>query len=76
LTPIALPIAFIGPHRRAHLLCNAVAVCRKSYIHPEVLALLLKTKPMSAAAKAAQPKRKACLTISECAFLSFLRAHE
>jgi len=60
----------------AHLLANAVAVCRKSYIHPEVLALLLQTKTMSAAAKAAQPKRKACLTISECAFLSFLRALE
>jgi DNA topoisomerase-1 len=60
----------------AQLLGNTVAVCRKSYIHPEVLALLLKTKTMSAPAKAAQPKRKAGLTISECAFLTFVRALE
>jgi DNA topoisomerase-1 len=54
----------------ARLLGNTVAVCRKSYIHPEVLALLLKTKTMSAASKAAQPKRKAGLTTSDCAFLA------
>jgi DNA topoisomerase-1 len=60
----------------AQLLGNTVAVCRKSYIHPEVLALLLKTKTMSAPAKAAQPKRKAGLTLSECAFLTFVRALE
>jgi DNA topoisomerase-1 len=56
----------------AQLLGNTVAVCRKSYIHPEVLALLLKTKTLSAASKAAQSKRKAGLTMSDCAFLAFL----
>jgi len=60
----------------AELLGNTVAVCRKSYIHPEVLALLLKPETMSAASKAAQPKRKAGLTTSECAFLAFVRALE
>jgi len=58
----------------AQLLGNTVAVCRKSYVHPEVLALLLKTKTVSTASKAAQPKRKAGLSPSECAFLAFLRA--
>jgi len=58
----------------AHLLGNTVAVCRKSYIHPEVLALLLKTRSMSAASKSA--RRKAGLTTSEGAFLAFLRALE
>jgi len=58
----------------AQLLGNTAAVCRKSYIHPEVLALLLKTKTMSAAADAAQPKRKAGLSTSDCAFLAFLCA--
>jgi len=56
----------------AHLLGNTVAVCRKSYIHPEVLALLLKTKSVSAALRAVQPKRKTGLATSECAFLAFL----
>ena len=60
----------------AQLLGNTAAVCRKSYIHPEVLALLFNTKTMSAAAKAAQHKREAGLTISECAFLTFVRALE
>ena len=60
----------------AHLLGNTVAVCRKSYIHPEVLALLLKTKFVSAALTAVRPKRKAGLTTGECAFLTFLRALE
>ncbi|MCY7306385.1 MAG: DNA topoisomerase IB [Rhodoferax sp.] len=58
----------------AQLLGNTSAVCRKSYIHPEVLALLLKTKTISVAAKAAQPKRKAGLSTSDCAFLAFLCA--
>jgi len=58
----------------AQLLGNTAAVCRKSYIHPEVLALLLKTKSVPAASKAARPERKAGLTTSECAFLAFLRA--
>lgn len=58
----------------AHLLGNTVAVCRKSYIHPEVLSVLLKSKCVSAVSKAVQPKRKAGLTKSECAFLAFLSA--
>jgi len=57
----------------AQLLGNTVAVCRKSYVHPEVLALLFKTKTMPMASKAAQPERKAGLTASERAFLAFLR---
>jgi DNA topoisomerase-1 len=62
----------------AQLLGNTAAVCRKSYIHPGVLALLLKTKTMPAAAAAtkAQPKRKAGLTTGEYAFLVFLGALE
>jgi len=58
----------------AQLLGNTVAVCRKSYIHPEVLALLLKTKTLSAASQATQPKRRAGLTLSERTYLAFLRA--
>ncbi len=58
----------------AQLLGNTVAVCRKSYIHPEVLALLLKTQPMPATSKAAQGKRKTGLTKSDCGFLAFLDA--
>jgi len=59
----------------AQMLGNTVAVCRKSYVHPEVLALLFKTtKTTPLASKAAQPKRKAGLAASECAFLAFLRA--
>ena len=60
----------------AQLLGNTVAVCHKSYIHPEVLALLLKTKTVSAASKAAQPRRKTGLTACDCAFLAFLCALE
>jgi len=58
----------------AQLLGNTVAVCRKSYIHPEVLALLLKTNALSEASKPVPPKRKAGLTSSDCAFLAFLCA--
>jgi DNA topoisomerase-1 len=58
----------------AQLLGNTVAVCRKSYIHPEVLALLLNAKTMPSGSKAAPPKRKAGLTTSDCAFLAFLCA--
>jgi len=56
----------------AHLLGNTACVCRKSYIHPEVLGLLFKTKPVSAKLKAFKAKRKAGLTASECSFLAFL----
>jgi DNA topoisomerase-1 len=58
----------------AQLLGNTVAVCRKSYIHPEVMALLLKTKSVLTVLKAVQPMRKTRLTTSECAFLAFLSA--
>ena len=58
----------------AKLLGNTVAVCRKSFIHPEVLALLLKIKTLSVARKAAQPGRKAGLAPSDCALLAFLHA--
>jgi len=58
----------------ARLLGNTVAVCRKSYIHPEVLALLFKPKPASAASEVAQPKRRAGLSMSDGAFLAFVSA--
>jgi len=58
----------------AQLLGNTEAVCRKSYVHPEVLALLFKSRTMPMASKAAQPQRKAGLGANECAFLAFLRA--
>jgi len=58
----------------ARLLGNTVAVCRKSYIHPEVLALLFKTNPTSAASKAAQPKRKAGLSMTDLSFLTFVNS--
>ena len=58
----------------AQLLGHTVAVCRKSCISSEVLALLLKTKPVSAESKVAPPKRKAGLTMSDCASLAFLGA--
>jgi len=58
----------------AQLLGNTVAVCRKSYVHPEVLALLSKTKTMPVPWKAAQPKRKAGLAASECRPWSALKA--
>jgi len=60
----------------AKLLGNTVSVCRKSYIHPEVLALLLKNESTASATNAAHPKRKPGLSTSECAFLAFLRALE
>ena len=58
----------------ARLLGNTVAVCRKSYIHPAVLALLFKVKPTAAAFTATQPKRKAGLSMSDLSFLSFVKA--
>jgi len=60
----------------AQLLGNTVAVCRKSYIHPELLALLFKTQPTSAAFKIAQPKRKAGMRMSDQRFLAFVNAYE
>jgi len=58
----------------AQLLGNTRAVCRKSYIHPEVLALLLNTKSAVVGLKPARLKRKVGLTMSECAFLAFLHS--
>jgi len=60
----------------ARLLGNTVAVCRKSYIHPELLALLFKTQPASAAFKVSQPKRKAGMSMSDQRFLAFVNAYE
>ncbi len=59
----------------AKLLGNTAAVCRKSYIHPEVMALLQRTKSsLPASFKEAQSKHDVGLTASECAFLAFLCA--
>ena len=57
----------------AQLLGNTVAVCRKSYIHPRVLALLTarEGKPVRASAKPAA--RRIGLTTEDCAFLAFLK---
>jgi DNA topoisomerase-1 len=57
----------------AQLLGNTVAVCRSSYIHPDVLALLLNTRTMPAAPTAIHPKRQTGLTSSDRGFLVFLR---
>jgi len=58
----------------ARLLGNTMAVCRKSYIHPEVLALLFKTKSSVKVTKLVQLKPKAGLSISESVFLAFVCA--
>ena len=58
----------------ARLLGNTVAVCRKSYIHPEILALLFKTKLTSSASMAAQPKRKTGLSKNDLSFLTFVKS--
>ena len=57
----------------AQLLGNTVAVCRKSYIHPRILALLTarEGKPVRASAKPAA--RRIGLTTEDCAFLAFLK---
>jgi DNA topoisomerase-1 len=60
----------------ARLLGNTVAVCRKSYIHPELLALLFKTQPASAALNVVQPKRKAGMSMSDQRFLAFVTAYK
>jgi DNA topoisomerase I len=51
---------------------NTVAVCRKSYVHPRVLALLAPEAPSNASSPA-QPVRKAGLSLDERRFLSFLK---
>ena len=58
----------------ARQLGNTVSICRKSYIHPKVLALLFKTKPRPAVSRAGPPKRKAGLCAGDSAFLAFVGA--
>jgi DNA topoisomerase-1 len=53
------------------LLGNTLAVCRKSYVHPRVLALLA-GEPESRKPSAGAIKRKAGLTASEQDFLALL----
>ena len=60
----------------AQLLGNTVPVCRKSYIHPAVLALLYKTKTTSSVFETAQPKRKAGMSMSDQRFLAFVSAND
>ena len=55
----------------ADLLGNTLAVCRKSYVHPRVLALL-SGEPESHKTSAGATKRKAGLTASEQDFLALL----
>jgi len=55
----------------ADLLGNTLAMCRKSYVHPRVLALLA-GKPDSRRTSACATKRKAGLTASEQDFLALL----
>jgi DNA topoisomerase-1 len=55
----------------AGLLGNTLAVCRKSYVHPRVLALLA-GEPESRKPPAGATKRKAGLTASEQDFLALL----
>lgn len=52
---------------------NTVAVCRKAYVHPSVLALLLEDAAPPACLGTA-PRRKAGLTAAECRLLGFLAA--
>lgn len=58
----------------ARRLGNTVAVCRKAYVHPAVLALLLGEGPVLPASEV-PPARKAGLTVDERRFLVFLGAH-
>lgn len=50
---------------------NTVAVCRKAYVHPAVLALLLEEASPPVCQDDAR-RRKAGLTAAECRFLGFL----
>jgi DNA topoisomerase-1 len=54
---------------------NTVAVCRKAYVHPRVLALLTgEVKTSGDLAATASVPRKAGLSVDERIFLAFLRA--
>jgi DNA topoisomerase I len=52
---------------------NTVAVCRKAYVHPAVLALLIE-EAQPPACLDVPPRRKAGLTAAECRLLGFLEA--
>nr|WP_145547622.1 DNA topoisomerase IB [Variovorax boronicumulans] len=52
---------------------NTVAVCRKAYVHPAVLALLLQEAAAPPCLEM-RPRRKAGLTADECRLLGFLEA--
>jgi DNA topoisomerase-1 len=57
----------------ARLLGNTVAVCRKSYVHPQVLALLTGEAPAGWTASAIAPHRRRGLSACEREFLGFLK---
>lgn len=58
----------------ARRLGNTVAVCRKSYVHPRVLAVLSGEAPLMRLPSASLLPRKAGLTTGERQFLAFLSA--
>ncbi|WP_061939358.1 DNA topoisomerase IB [Collimonas pratensis] len=58
----------------ASRLGNTVAVCRKSYVHPRVLALLTGTAPAHWLAPDRRPPRKSGLSAAERRFLKLLYA--
>lgn len=58
----------------AKRLGNTVAVCRKSYVHPRVLALLTGEAPAKWLRSKNSPSRSAGLTTGECEFLALLSA--
>ena len=53
---------------------NTVAVCRKSYVHPQVLALLAEEASAQALLPALPAPRKTGLRLGEREFLAFLKA--
>ena len=57
----------------AQRLGNTVAVCRKAYVHPDVLALMMGERE-ALPVEGLTPKRKAGLSADERRFLSFLAA--
>jgi DNA topoisomerase-1 len=57
----------------AQLLGNTAAVCRKSYIHPQVMALLMNTQLLEPPPARQTARRQTGLTVSDAAFLAFLK---
>jgi len=54
---------------------NTVAVCRKAYVHPQVLALMTgEMKSEIGEALPATPQRKSGLSLDERMFIAFLSA--